>query len=263
MLKLVRGLNLTIDPEKNYRLLYGASNSLQLNLYTLTLWVTLAGKVDHESGFIVNVCEIDDAIEQALNDETVIAKTGNDILRWTRKVLKQQFPDHEVFELKLDLNEQLSLFERCEQLDMIQVTQKYEMAAAHRLHNPNWNSEKNIQVFGKCNNPDGHGHNYTVEVTLGGKSDSESGQLIDLDEMDRVVKENILDRFDHRNLNTEIPEFSELNPTVENMCRVFWDILTGQFGEVKLMKVGIWETPKTYAEYTGPLDGPLRMSDVI
>lgn len=263
MLRLVRGLNLTIDPEQNHRLLYGSANSLQLTQYTLTLWVTLAGQVDRDSGFIVNVCEIDDAIEQALSHETVIAKTGHDILRWTRNVLKRQFPEHDVFELKLDLNEQLSLFERHEQLDMIQVTQKYEMAAAHRLHNPNWDSEKNVRVFGKCNNADGHGHNYTLEVTLGGKSNSESGQLIDLDAMDRIVKENILDRFDHRNLNTEIPEFAELNPTVENMCRVFWDILTGQFGEAQLMKVGIWETPKTYAEYAGPLDGPLRMSELV
>ena len=263
MLRLIRGINLTVDPDQGHRLRFGSANSLNLSQHTLTLWVTLGGKFDHDSGFIVNVCEIDDAFEQALSREAVTAQTGCDIISWSREILQLHFPNQEIIELKLDLNERLSVFEKHEKQEMIQVTKKYEVAAAHRLHNKHWNSDKNMQVFGKCNNTEGHGHNYLLEVTLGGKPEAISGQLLDLDEIDRIVKVNILDRFDHKNLNTETVEFAQLNPTVENMCQVFWDILDGQFSRARLMKVGVWETPKTYAEYAGPLSGPLSMSDAI
>lgn len=263
MLRLIRGIPLTIDPQQDHRLLYGTANSLEFNQMTVCLWITLGGRPDPDSGFIVNVCDIDEALKQALAHEKVCVQSGHEILFWAREVLTQRFKECVVVELKLDMNERLTICERQEEHHMIQVTKKYEVAAAHRLHNHHWDDEQNVEVFGKCNNTEGHGHNYQLEITLTGKPDPVSGQILDLNEIDRVVKEQILDRFDHKYLNKETEEFAQLNPTVENMCQVFWEILTGRFGNARLMKVGVWETPKTYAEYRGPLADGLRYSQTI
>lgn len=250
MLRLIRAVHLRIDPEQGGRLCYGLANHFELGRRSLSLWVTLSGTVDRESGFIVNVCEIDDAFEAALGQEAYVAKDAYDILRISREILERQFSAHELFELKLEVNDELFLLERQDRKEMIQITKIYEICCAHRLHNEDWDDAKNKQVFGKCNNSDGHGHNYQIEITLGQKKLPDSGQF-DLEMIDRVVDEKIMIPFDHRNLNTEAPQFATLNPTVENMTHIFWDILKGQFGPAQLIKVGIWETPKTYAEYDG------------
>ena len=134
---------------------------------------------------------------------------------------------------------------------MIQVTTKYELAASHRLWNSKWDIDKNLKVFGKCSNPAGHGHNYLLELTLSGQPDAETGQIVDIEEVDDVVREHIIEPFDHKNLNEDTEEFAEVIPTVENIAKVFWDKLLGKFSNAILSRVKIWETPKTYAEYFG------------
>lgn len=135
---------------------------------------------------------------------------------------------------------------------MIQVTRSYEFAAAHRLHRADWSDEQNHKVFGKCSNPQGHGHNYVLEVTVSGQMDERFGTIADAPHVDEVVQERVIQPFDHRNLNVECPEFADLNPTVENIAHVIWSRLEGAFDRGALTAVRVWETPKTFAEFTGP-----------
>ncbi len=134
---------------------------------------------------------------------------------------------------------------------MIRLTRSFEFSASHRLYRAGLSEEENLRVFGKCSNPHGHGHNYVLEVTVSGTPDEVNGTLIDPPRFDRVVKERVIDYMDHRNLNVECGEFSSLNPSVENIARVIWNRLEGAFTRCTLTSVRVWETPKTYAEYTG------------
>ena len=252
MIKLKRGVNLFVDRERDNRLYIGDSNKVSLAHTPLTLWVTLAGTCDRDSGFIVNVVEIDHVIGRALRETPVRADQPIDIFKWTRKVLADRLGGYTLSELKIDLNESLSIGWDSRIPNMIQVTRKYEIAAAHQLLNPDWNEAQNLEVFGKCYNPQGHGHNYTLELTLEGSPDLETGQIADLEAVDQIVDEIIVERFDHKHLNKQTQEFAHLNPTVENMVQVFWELLNGRFDKARLVKIGLWETPKTYAEYTGP-----------
>lgn len=134
---------------------------------------------------------------------------------------------------------------------VVRITQSFEFAAAHRLHCPGLSAEQNRDIFGKCNNPNGHGHNYQVEVTIAGEPDPQSGMLIPIPRFEQIVKERVIDRLDHRHLNEDCPEFAELNPSVENITRVIWGMLADHFAPARLARVRVWETPKTHAEYEG------------
>ena len=131
----------------------------------------------------------------------------------------------------------------------IAVFRKAHFNAAHRLHNPKWSDEKNIEVFGLCNSPHFHGHNYDLEVKLVGEVDPETGMLIDLKELKDIIKIHIEDKFDHKNINLEIPEFEHLNPTAENICYVIWQILRSQIDEKLELTVRLYETHRNYVEY--------------
>ena len=121
--------------------------------------------------------------------------------------------------------------------------------AAHRLYNPNWSDEKNEQVFGLCNNPNYHGHNYELEVKVAGEVDPVTGYLIDLKELKDLIKVQVEQRFDHKNLNLDTEEFKTLNPTAENICYVIWKILREHLDEKYDLSVRLYETPRNYVEY--------------
>lgn len=133
----------------------------------------------------------------------------------------------------------------------ISVFRKGHFNAAHRLHNPNWSDEKNQQVFGLCNSPSFHGHNYELEVKLTGETDPDTGFLIDLNILKTILYEHIELKFDHKNLNTDIPEFRNVNPTSENFCYLIWQILRKQIDEKFELKVRLYETPRNYVEFPG------------
>ena len=107
----------------------------------------------------------------------------------------------------------------------VALSRKEHFNAAHRLHNPSWTEVKNDQVFGKCNNPNFHGHNYELVVTLTGEPNPETGYVYDLKALSDIIRENILSHFDHKNLNLDTPYFKNLNPTAENIAIVIWRIL--------------------------------------
>lgn len=123
------------------------------------------------------------------------------------------------------------------------VTQQFEFSAAHRLHCDSLTLSQNQELFGKCNNPNGHGHNYVVEVTI----EQDRGKPTDLRSMEAIVKRLIIDPLDHKHLNEDVEEFSQLNPTVENIATVIFEWLDGQFDQCKLEAVKVFETPKTWA----------------
>ncbi len=131
----------------------------------------------------------------------------------------------------------------------IAVYRKAHFNAAHRLHNPNWSEEKNKEVFGLCNNPNYHGHNYELEVKVIGEVDPETGYLIDLKVLKDIIKKQIELRFDHKNLNLDTPEFQNLNPTAENICFVIWNILREHLDKKYDIAVRLYETPRNYVEY--------------
>lgn len=133
------------------------------------------------------------------------------------------------------------------------VYRKAHFNAAHRLYKKEWSDQKNFEVFGKCSNPLYHGHNYELEVGVTGEIDSETGFLIDLKVLKDVIEKYIEIPFDHKNLNEEVPEFKALNPTVENIAIVIWNILREQLDNRYTISVKLYETPRNFVVYTGQL----------
>ena len=130
----------------------------------------------------------------------------------------------------------------------VSVFRKEHFNAAHRLHNPDWSEEKNDQVFGKCNNPHWHGHNYEVIVKLTGEVDPETGYVYDMKKLSDLLKEQVLNRFDHKNLNLDTEEFKNLNPTAENIAIVIYDLLRDKIEEEYDIKIILYETERNYVE---------------
>ena len=131
----------------------------------------------------------------------------------------------------------------------VTVHRKEHFNAAHRLYNPGWSDEKNEAVFGKCNNPNWHGHNYEVIVSLTGEVDEETGYVYDMKKLSDLIKEHVLDRFDHRNLNLDTEEFKHLNPSAENIVKVIYDLLRDKIEEKYEMKIKLYETERNFVEY--------------
>lgn len=134
--------------------------------------------------------------------------------------------------------------------DMIELTQQFEFSAAHRLHCDSLSDDANVQMFGKCNNPEGHGHNYVVEVSVAANVDSDDGQVMPLDQLESQVKRLVIDRLDHKHLNRDVDYFAEVNPSVENIAAAIFGWLKGEMGNARLTRVKVFETPKTWAEFT-------------
>lgn len=133
----------------------------------------------------------------------------------------------------------------------ISVCRVAHFNSAHRLYNKNWSDEKNQAVFGKCNNPNYHGHNYKMEIWLNGPINPDTGYVIDLGDLKKIIKTEIEDRFDHKNLNLDTEEFKDLNPTAENIAVVIWQLLRAALPTNLTLKVRLFETERNVVEYTG------------
>ncbi len=131
------------------------------------------------------------------------------------------------------------------------VIRKEHFNAAHRLHNSSWSDEKNHQVFGKCNNPNFHGHNYELYVKLIGEPDRETGYVYDMKKLSDLIREEIIQKFDHKNFNRDVPEFQELNPTAENIAMVIWQKLRARIDLKYDLKITLYETERNIVEYPG------------
>ncbi|CAL2104098.1 6-pyruvoyl tetrahydrobiopterin synthase [Tenacibaculum sp. 190130A14a] len=133
----------------------------------------------------------------------------------------------------------------------ITIHRKAHFNAAHRLFNPNWSDERNIEVFGKCSNPHYHGHNYELIVSLTGEIDPETGYVYDLGKLKDLIKLHVEDSFDHKNLNIEVEEFKDLNPSVENIAVVIYDKLRVKIEKKYDLEITLYETPRNYVTYSG------------
>jgi 6-pyruvoyltetrahydropterin/6-carboxytetrahydropterin synthase len=131
----------------------------------------------------------------------------------------------------------------------VKVTRKEHFNAAHRLYNPGWSDEKNDAVFGKCNNPHYHGHNYELLVSITGEADPETGYVYDLKVLSDIIRDHVIVKFDHRNLNLDTPWFSDLNPTAENIAIVIWKILREKIEPTLELKITLYETERNFVEY--------------
>ena len=133
----------------------------------------------------------------------------------------------------------------------ITVSRKAHFNAAHRLHNKNWSDEKNQKIFGKCNYQNYHGHNYELIVSVTGKINPETGYVIDMGELKKIIKNEIEERLDHKNLNLDVPHFSNIIPSAENICIYIYDIIRDNIDSQFKLSVRLYETPRNFVEYSG------------
>jgi 6-pyruvoyltetrahydropterin/6-carboxytetrahydropterin synthase len=134
---------------------------------------------------------------------------------------------------------------------MIYITRKLEFCASHRLFNPEYSDEKNAQVFGLCNNPNGHGHNYVMEVTVRGEVHPETGMVLDLKALKKLVNEEIILKVDHKNLNVDVPFLKGVIPTAENLAIQFWEVLESRLESGQLHEIKLYESERNFVIYRG------------
>jgi len=228
------------------------------------LRIVITGPVDKVTGYVGNISDIDRICRAKLIPElrrrvtewpTTVASLASalhDLWPAARDALHETGP---LGSLTLRPTPHLQITIEQGNESMVSLTESFEFSASHRLYAASLSEAENRRLFGKCANPNGHGHNYVLEVTVTGSPDAQSGTLIALSALEETVNRQVIDRFDHKYLNLDCDEFSSLNPSVENIARVVWNKLVGQLSPSQLIRVRVWETLKTYAEYVGE-DGP-------
>lgn len=135
---------------------------------------------------------------------------------------------------------------------MMKVGRRESFNAAHRLYREDWSDEKNREIFGKCSNPNYHGHNYVIETWVKGPIDPQTGFVVDLKLLKNIIREEVTKKMDHRNLNLDVPEFDGLNPTAENIALVSWNLIRKRLPEHLELRIRLWETENNVVEYDGP-----------
>jgi len=265
MHKLARHVRFSINPflareSRGYNSYASKPPGEGLSIF-LDLCVELTGALDATTGFVVNVLDIDEKVREFVvpifaarikedfqRQRHIPLEAIAELLRSAWSGLTGRFGAAKVNRLTLALNPYRKVALDRGVSKMIYYSEKFEFAAMHRLWNESFSDERNQQVFGKCANPGGHGHNYVVEVTV---TMPESGVRLPAGDFEKIVDEQFIKLVDHRNLNADVAELGRKNPTVENMAALAWQKLVGQFGEVMLHCVTIWETDKTYCTYCG------------
>jgi len=227
--------------------------------------VTASGVVDDATGMVVNIKRIDDLLkrdviqpfdQKSINDEVAAfydrSPTLENLLLYFAELLPTSFaeawPGDPIRVSALRLEEMPTLWATLD-LDhnMMTLTRTYEFAAAHRLQADSLPVHKNLELYGKCNNPAGHGHNYVLEVCVAGEPDPVTGMMVDLGALDAAVNERVVDRYDHKNLNEDIPEFAGRVTTSEVVAKEIWDRLDGKIPGT-LHTIKLWETARNAFE---------------
>lgn len=228
--------------------------------YDCTLTVYYEGAVPQNNGMVVNITDIKPALAEAIAPLDCTMLTGHDgilnvppsaenIVKFLWERLPAQVEEGTLSRVTLQASSRLSIEKT---RDFMRLTRKYEFAAAHRLCSPDFSDEENTALYGKCSNIAGHGHNYGLEVTIEGQP-NESGFIIAPDKLDALVEAEIFERFDHKHLNEDCPEFENLIPTSENFARVIFAVLQEKLTAEghHLAKIGLHETQKNYFEVEG------------
>ena len=241
---------------------FGKSAATHAHGHNYDIRVTVAGEVSPETGMVVNIKDIDRILKERIDNQLdhrhynlEVEKLKN---RWPTLESLAPFVWEEVEPLvegcrltEVQVFENEDFYANYRGGNMVYLTRVYRFSAAHRLHSPKLSDEENREIFGKCNNPHGHGHNYTLEVTVVGKPDPRTDCLLDIGAMDETIGQLILEPFDHVYLNLDTEEFRDLNPSSENIVKVFWERLAGRFEPARLFRLRLWETTKSYFDYYG------------
>lgn len=223
------------------------------------LGVRCLGEVDPTTGYFINIKHIDAAVRAAvlpfLDSLVAVDRAADEpmgVLMQQMLRLLQPKLQQTVVELRLQLTPFHSLSIRSLDMDHILLRQQFEFSAAHRLHVTGLSDQQNRDVFGKCNNPSGHGHNYRLEVCVRAPIDAD-GRIRQVEELDALVDQTVIQKLDHKHLNIDVPQFAQLNPSVENIAKVIHEMLTPALPTlgVALEEVSVWETSKTMCTYRG------------
>jgi 6-pyruvoyltetrahydropterin/6-carboxytetrahydropterin synthase len=227
----------------------------------LELSVEVTGPVSPETGFVVNVSEIDGNVhefavpvfaERIKQNFQAAKHIGlSEIAELTRSAwdrLADKFGTAQLSELGIKLNPFRKIAINSKDLNMVYFSEKFEFAAMHKLWNDEFSEQQNLEIFGKCANPNGHGHNYVVEVAIQLPTSRNNFQI---GNFEKIVDDEFIQLVDHKNLNADVVKFGKKNPTVENIVSLASDKLIGKFGKAKLYRVTVWETDKTYCSYEG------------
>ena len=229
----------------------------------LQLHVCCRGAVDPVTGYLMNIKQIDKAVrDHAIGCMQHSLETcGTDaqvamgsLMRRLIEVIQPPW-QRSVHALRLGLSPYHSVTIRSDDMEHVLTTQQFEFAAAHRLHVPQLSDDRNRQVFGKCNNPSGHGHNYPLEVVVRSPIGTD-GTVLSVDSLDELVDETVVQYLDHKHLNIDVPEFADVNPSVENITKLVYGMLIDRVRKLgaQLEAVSVWETPKTKCTYRGDGD---------
>ena len=260
-----------LNDQENYQL-FGHKANPNGHGHNYALYLTVKGSVDPVNGMVLNIKKLDDTIrgyvDQHYDHKQInlqhpvfavdphLQPTPENIVMQIWQAFNQRLKKVEIAELRLDEDERLyTMYYGVEQ--MVHLTRTYEFSAAHRLHSFELSDQENSETFGKCNNPNGHGHNYVLEVTISGEVDSRTGMVVKVDDLDRIIDKQVYGRFDHKHLNLDTVEFQSLNPTSENFVQVLWDLLVADIRSldparsVQLYRLRLRETPKSFFDYYG------------
>ena len=245
------------DSENRHR--FGKYASRFNHGHNYVLWVSTCGSVDADTGMVVNIKDIDAVLQQrivaqfdqrSINDEIPFfgetVPSLENLLQYFRSELSDLPVGVTLVALKLE-ETPLIYGEWIKENDLTTLTRVYEFAASHRLHVPTMTEGQNWELFGKCNNAAGHGHNYVVEVTVSGDIDPETGMICSITDLDDVVHREIVDRYDHKNLNEDIPEFADRVTTSEIVVQEIFNRLTSAV-PAQLVRVRLFETARNVFE---------------
>ena len=225
--------------------------------------VTVEGEISDRTGMVVNLQTVGEIVQREIIDHLDgchindciplfrrTAPTLENMSGWIVERLLSSIPHGRLHGIRLAENDRCFV-EREVGRDTVLLTRVFHFCAAHRLHETGLSDEENRKIFGRCNNPGGHGHNYLLEVTVSGNIDRKSGLVADIEQIDSLVGKRILDQLDHTNLNTDVADFHDLNPTAENIACVIWDRLDCDPGGAKLYRIRLRETERNWVEYFG------------
>ena len=234
--------------------------STNLVVPRLSLITVVQGKPEKHSGYVCNIKIIDDLVRDVIENEVIPRCLQQQPAEQLLPLIfdkccsawdSQSGVDTslvEIVEQELVLTPQLKYSIKDKDRRMVCLTQQFEFSASHRLHNAELSDEENRNLFGKCNNPNGHGHNYVVEISV--NRIVERGE-INLPDFESKVKALVIDRLDHKHLNADVEYFAAVIPSVENIAIAIWNWLDGQFNDDILTNVRVYETPKTWADFSG------------
>lgn len=262
--------------EGENRRLFGPWASPYNHGHNYILDVTYKGWINPENDMVANLSHIRDILhskivaplnQKSLNDEVPFFQTYPPTLEnITRYVLQCLLPppeNLEIWRIRIAETDRLyvELALKGEQ-PMFTLTRIYDFCASHRLYLPHLSDNENLSLFGKCSNPHGHGHNYTLEVTVTGEPHPETGMIADIEEIDEVVMREVISRYDHKNLNVEVPELKGINPTTERIAEAIFKRLKDAL-PVKLVRVRLQETPRNWCEYSEEDENPKTHAGAI